>query len=149
LSKALGGFGGIIPGTRDFVARARKASHYFDGASAPASAEAGATAKALEIVMRDPSSRNSLRNNIQRLRSALRGMGLPLPEGAAANIGVSIGTADNMRRIHEALKARGILVPYFGAYSGIPPEGILRFAVFANHTEAQLDRLAAEMRSLL
>jgi 8-amino-7-oxononanoate synthase len=149
LSKALGGFGGIIPGTREFVARAREASHYFDGASAPASAEAGATAKALEIVQREPELRRQLRGNILRLRAALRGLGLTVPDGAAANFGVSIGNAANMQRIHEALKTRGILLPYVGAYSGIPPEGVLRFAVFANHTAAQLDRLAAELRTLL
>ncbi|MCI0539037.1 MAG: pyridoxal phosphate-dependent aminotransferase family protein, partial [Verrucomicrobiales bacterium] len=54
LSKAIGGFGGIIPGARSFVDRARHSSHYFDGASAPSSAAAGATAKALELVMREP-----------------------------------------------------------------------------------------------
>jgi 7-keto-8-aminopelargonate synthetase-like enzyme len=152
LSKALGGFGGIIPGTREFIAQVRKSSHYFDGASAPASAEAGAAAKALEIVNRDPSLRNRLRENIMQLRTALRSMGLKLPSesfGAPANFGVSIGSADNMRRIHETLKKRGILLPYVAAYSGIPPEGVLRFAVFANHTAGQLNRLASELRSLL
>jgi 7-keto-8-aminopelargonate synthetase-like enzyme len=149
LSKALGGFGGIIPGTREFVARARAASHYFDGASAPASPVAGATAKALEIVMREPSLRRQLRENTLRLRAGLRSLGLVVPEGATANFGVSVGDATNMRRIHEALKARGIMLPYVSAYSGIPAEGLLRFAVFANHTAAQLDHLVAELRSLV
>ena len=149
LSKALGGFGGIIPGTREFVARARAASHYFDGASAPPSAVAGATAKALEIVMREPSLRLQLRANTLQLRSALRGLGLTVPPGATAHFGVSVGGAENMRRVHEALKARGILLPYMGSYSGIPPEGVLRFAVFANHSPEQLDRLVAELRTLL
>lgn len=149
LAKALGGFGGIIPGTSAYVARARQGSHYFDGASAPASAEAGASAKALEIVRRDPSLRLRLRENTLRLRGALRGMGLAVPEGASANFGVSVGDAFTMKRIHETLKTRGILLPYVGGYSGVPPEGILRFAVFANHTVAQLDRLVTELRSLL
>ena len=149
LSKALGGFGGVVPGTRDFVAQVRKASHYFDGASAPASGEAGATAKALEIVKCNPSLRMRLRDNTFRLRAALRSMGLKVPEGLTAHFGVSIGNADNMRRIHQSLKSRGILLPYVGSYSGIPSEGILRFAVFANHTPAQLDRLADELRLLL
>lgn len=149
MSKALGGFGGIIPGTREFVARARAASHYFDGASAPPSAVAGATAKALEIVMREPSLRLQLRANTLRLRSGLRGLGLTVPAGATAHFGVSVGGAENMRRVHETLKARGILLPYQGTYAGIPPEGVLRFAVFANHSTAQLDRLVAELRTLL
>ena len=149
LAKALGGFGGIVPGTRDFVRRVRASSHYFDGASAPASAVAGATAKALEIVTRDPSLRHRLRENTLRLRAGLRALGLTVPEGATANFGVVAGGAANMRRIHETLKARGILLPYVGAYSGIPPEGVLRFAVFANHSLAQIDRLLEELRTIL
>ena len=149
LAKALGGFGGIIPGTREFVARIRAASHYFDGASAPASAVAAASAKALEIVAREPSLRLQLRENTLRLRRGLSALGLAVPEGAAANFGLSAGNAANMRRIHETLRARGILLPYVTAYAGIPPDGLLRFAVFANHSTAQIDRLVAELGSLL
>jgi 7-keto-8-aminopelargonate synthetase-like enzyme len=149
LAKALGGFGGIIPGTSEFVAQVRAASHYFDGASASATAEAAATAKALEIVMREPSLRVQLRENSQRLRRGLRALDLEVPDGAAANFGVTVGDAANMRRIHEALKARGILLPYVNAYAGVPPPGLLRFAVFANHTAVQIDRLLAELKSLL
>jgi 7-keto-8-aminopelargonate synthetase-like enzyme len=149
LAKALGGFGGIIPGTRDFLAQVRAASHYFDGASAPAAPVAGATAKALEIVLRDPSLRTHLRENTLRLRAGLRALGLTVPDGATAHFAVSAGDAANMRRIHEALKARRIMVPYVGAYSGIPPEGVLRFAVFANHTPEQIDRLLTALREIL
>ncbi len=131
------------------VSRARQASHYFDGASGPASAEAGATAKALELVLREPDLRRRLRANASRLRAALRELGLPIPDGPSAQFGVSIGTVENMRGIHEGLKARGIMVPYIKAYSGTPAEGVLRFAVFANHTVGHLDRLVAELRDLL
>ena len=41
------------------------------------------------------------------------------------------------------------LGPYVGTYSGIPPEGVLRCAVFANHTTAQIDRLLDELRTIL
>ena len=149
LSKALGGFGGIIPGTREFVARARAASHYFDGASAPPAPVAAASAKALEIVMREPSLRRQLRANTLRLRAGLRGLGLQVDEGVTAHFGLGVGDAANMRRICETLKARAIMLPYVQAYSGLPPEGVLRCAVFANHTAAQLDHLVAELRTIL
>jgi 7-keto-8-aminopelargonate synthetase-like enzyme len=149
LAKALGGFGGIIPGTPHFVSAARKGSHYYDGASAPGSAAAASTAKALEIVMREPALRVRLRENALELRRRLRGLGLTVPDGATAHFGIVIGDAENMRRVHEALKARGILLPYIQAYAGLPPEGVLRVAVFANHTPAQLDQLASELGKLL
>jgi len=149
LAKALGGFGGIIPGTHEFIARARTSSNYFDGASAPATAEAAASAKALEIVIREPALRHQLRENSLRLRAGLRELGLAVPVGATANFALVIKDAGNMRRIHEGLKARGIMLPYVSAYAGIPPEGVMRFAVFANHSTAQIDHLVAQLGSLL
>lgn len=149
LAKAIGGFGGIIPGTTDFVSRVRSASHYFDGASAPASAIAGSTARALEIVMREPELRGRLRANSLDLREQLRSLGLVVPDGVTAHFGVGIGDAGNMIRIHEALKDGNIMLPYVAEYAGIPKEGLFRFAVFANHTESQIARLVTELKSVL
>ena len=149
LSKALGGFGGIIPGSSAFVSRIRKASHYFDGASAPAAAVAGSSAKALDLILAEPGLRQSLRENTLFVRNGMRAMGLTVPVGMSAHFGVSIGDAANMERIHQALKGRGILLPYVGAYSGIPAEGVMRCAVFANHSRNQLERLLSELGSVL
>jgi 7-keto-8-aminopelargonate synthetase-like enzyme len=148
LAKALGGFGGIIPGSESFLARLRQTSHYYEGASAPAAPVAAASAKALEIAFREPWRRAQVRKNADYLRTRLRQLGLSVPDGAA-HFGISLGSAADMQRIHASLKTRGILVPYFGAYAGVPREGLLRFAVFADHTPAQLDRLTEELRTLL
>ena len=50
----------------------------------------------------------------------------------------------------EPLKSRrDEVIKILGAPIGKSPEGVLRFAVFANHTTAQLDRLLDELRSIL
>ncbi len=149
LAKALGGFGGILPGTRQFLTRARSSSHYFDGASAPPSAIAGATAKALEIASNDPTLRSRLGENAVWLRQALEKLGLEVPPGATAHFGVTIGDRANMLRIHNELKARRIFVPFVAAYSGIPQEGLLRFAVFATHTQTQLETLVNALQEIV
>ena len=149
LSKALGGYGGIIPGTESFVARARSASHYFDGASAPAAAVAGSTAKALEIVQGQPELRQRLAVNGRRLREGLVRLGWDVGEGITANFCVSLESAAEMEAIHLRLKQASILLPYIRSYSGIPEQGALRFAVFANHTEEQIDRLLNELEALI
>jgi 8-amino-7-oxononanoate synthase len=61
---------------------------------------------------------------------------------------VTVGNADNMRRIHRELKSAGILLPY-STYSGAGKEGTLRIAVFATHTEEMLDRLIDELRRVV
>ena len=74
---------------------------------------------------------------------------MPTDDWPTANIGVQIGDATNMQRIHAALKAKGILVPYVAAYSGIGKEGLLRFAVCATHTPEMIARLLDELRRAL
>ncbi len=149
LAKAMGGFGGIIPGSETFIGRVRSASHYYDGASAPPSAVAGATVKAIELVLREPGLRRRLQDNIRQLRGGLRALGLAVEDWPTANVGVQSGNAANMQRIHAKLKARGILVPYVAAYSGIGPEGLLRFAVCALHTPEMIDRVLNELGKIL
>jgi 8-amino-7-oxononanoate synthase len=148
-AKALGGYGGIIPGSEEFVARARRSSHYYDGASAPAAAAAGSTAKALELIAHDPSFRLRVRANATQFRAGLRTLGLTVHDSPAAQTGVAIGDAANMQRLHAALKERDILVPYVGAYSGIGPEGLLRFAVSSAHTPDMIAHLLDTLKALL
>ncbi len=149
LSKALGGLGGVVPGKQSFVERVKQASHYFDGASAPGSAAAGSTLKALEILLHDPALRQQLQSNVAMVREGLRNLGVEVPEGKTANFGVSIGSSSNMQRIHQSLLDRGILLPYMDAYSGIPKEGVLRFAIFGTHTPEQCARLLGEIAAVL
>ncbi len=149
LSKAIGGFGGVLPGSLALLDRVRQTSHYYEGSSAPMSAAAGATAKALEIVLRQPQLRQRLDQNARRLRDGLRALGLTVDDWPTPIIGLAIGNSENMRRIHDELRLAGIIVPYFAAYSGAGPAGSLRIAVFATHTEEMLDRLLAELGRVL
>ena len=109
------------------------------------SAAAGATAKALEIVLGQPQLRRRLEQNARRLRLGLRTLGLAVDDWPTPIIGLAIGSGENMRRIHDELRRAGIIVPYFAAYSGTVPAGVLRIAVFATHTEEMLDRLVEEL----
>jgi 8-amino-7-oxononanoate synthase len=148
-AKALGGFGGIIPGSEPFISLTRRSSHYFDGASAPAAAAAGSTAKSLELIASDPSYRLRVRANASQLRSGLRSLGLEVNDSPAAQCGVVIGDAANMKRLHAALKDREILVPYVGAYSGIGAEGLMRFAVSSAHTPDMITHLLDTLKPML
>jgi 7-keto-8-aminopelargonate synthetase-like enzyme len=149
LSKALGGFGGIVTGSGRFMARARSASHYFDAASAPPTAAAAASARALELVRARPDLRDRLAHNVRRVRQGLRDLGLSIEDGPAPIVAASCGPAEYMERLHEELKARGILVPYVRSYCGVGPEGVLRIAVCAGHSDTMIDALLAELRRLL
>lgn len=141
LSKAAGGFGGIIPGSRAIIERLRTTSPYYTGASATPVPVAAATARALELMRSQPQLRKRLWNNVRTVKSGLRALGFDVEPTPVPVIALSIGTADNMQRIHRQLRDLGILVPYMPTYAGLGPAGALRLAVFATHTEAMLAQL--------
>ena len=149
LSKAVGGFGGIIPGSREFIRRLKLRSPYFGGASAPPAPVAAATAKAIELIMADPSMRTRLWANARRLKDGLGGLGFDVDDSPVPVACLVLGNAENMQRIQRELMQRGIAVAYMAAYSGLGPEGALRIAVFATHTPAMISRLLDELRRIV
>ena len=149
LSKALGGFGGIVAGTSKCMDRVRTASHCFDAASAPPTAVAAASVQALEIVMARPELRTQLQRNIQHVRQGLRALGVPVDDLPTSIVAARCGSAERMKQLHDELRQRGFIVPYVRAYSGAGPEGLMRIAVCAAHTESMIDALLDEFRRLL
>ncbi|MFH1924747.1 MAG: pyridoxal phosphate-dependent aminotransferase family protein [Planctomycetota bacterium] len=149
LSKALGGFGGIIPGTRAVIGRIKSTSPYFAGASAPPVPAAAASARALELVITQPEMRTRLWANVRTLKSGLGQMGLDVDDTPVPIISLTLGTADAMRRIQRELAQRGIMIAYLPTYSGLGPEGALRLAVFSTHTGGMITRLLDELRQLV
>jgi len=149
LSKAIGGYGGIIPGAQSFIDQLKAASHYYGGASAPAIPVAAATARALAIAAGDLSLRTRLWENARAVKHGLRAMGLETDDTPVPIVCLTIGDAGNMQRIQRELMQRGIVVPYMAAYSGLGPEGALRLAVFATHTDEMIGRLLAELQTVV
>ena len=148
LGKAMGGFGGILTGTNDFIRGVLASSHYYDGASAPPTPVAAATAKSLELLAADPSFLERLQQNSRLLRQGLRDLGLAVHDVPSAQVGVAIGDAANMARLHRELRAAGHIVPVT-SYVGAGPEGVMRFAVSSGHTVEMIDDLLLALRQIL
>jgi 8-amino-7-oxononanoate synthase len=150
LSKAVGGAGGIVPGSAEFIETVqRKVPAYF-AASAPSTPSAGATAAALRIVMAEPQLRRQLHENVRRLRSGLRSLGLTVDDTVIPIVSVDLGDAARMRLVQERLMAEaGIAIAYNAAYSGVGPNGLLRIAVMATHTHEMIDRLIGSLCPVL
>lgn len=148
LGKAMGGFGGIITGSADFLQRVRNSSHYYDGASAPPSPVATASAKALELVSGNPGFRLDLRRNALHLRRGLHDLGLSVHDVPSAHVGVAIGNAANMARLHRELRSEEFIVPVT-SYAGNGAEGVMRFAVCSGHSLEIIDLLLLALRRLL
>ncbi len=149
LSKAVGGFGGIIPGSQEFIQRLKDTSPYYRGASAPPVPVAAATARALQLIAAEPQIRTRLWQNVAMLKTGLRAMGLDTDDTPVPICCLSVGDAANMRRIQQTLMEQGIAIAYMAAYSGLGPEGALRVAVFASHTEEMIRQLLDALRGTI
>ncbi len=149
LSKALGGFGGIVPGSAALLRRVRAATHYYEGASAPPTPAAAASARALELIRQHPELRLRLWENVRAVRNGMRQLGLSVDDSPAPIVPVQAGTAEDMQRLQVELQQRGIIVPYMAAYSGLGSAGALRVAVFATHTDDMIQQLLEALRRAL
>lgn len=148
LSKALGGFGGIVTGSIAFIHKLKSSTRLFNAASAPPTPVAAASAKSLEILLREPDRLERLRLNIHRIKSGLSQMGLDVIESPSAIVGLVTGDDSNMQNIHERLKQSGIFVPYAASYSG-GGGGFLRISVFSTHTSEMIDELLSAVALLV
>ncbi len=149
LSKAIGGHGGVVAGSRKFLDRVRNASGWFRGSSAPAAPVAAATSKGLELAMAMPSLRESLGRNVLQLRRALGELGLPVESSPAPIVGLRLASAAAMQQVHRRLAEADVLIGYTRDYAGAGPDGMLRIAVFATHTPQMVERLIAALREAL
>jgi 7-keto-8-aminopelargonate synthetase-like enzyme len=148
LSKAVGGCGGVIPGSESFIQRLKDHSSDFFGASAPASPVAAATAKALSILAEN-SIRQRLRKNTSSLKNQLRSLGLEINDSPVPIVILTLGSSGNMRRIQKELSEKGILISYLPRYAGLGSTGALRIAVFATHTSEMINELVNSLKKII
>jgi 7-keto-8-aminopelargonate synthetase-like enzyme len=89
-----------------------------------------------------------LRKNVKQLRDGLRGLGLDVDDTTVPIICLVLDTAERMRRVQAELMQQGILIAYNPKYSDLGPEGGIRIAVFATHTDDMIRRLVDAVAAL-
>lgn len=149
LSKALGGFGGILAGSAELVDHLARRAAAYGGASPPPLPAAAASAAAFGLVRAEPERRTRLRANIARARAGLRALGWPLDDTPTPILCLGRRPGIDLARLQGALFARDICVAHVTSYSSTPPGGALRIAIFATHSDEQIDRLIAELAALV
>jgi len=153
LSKAVGGVGGVVPGTAALMEKIGRHSHVPIGASPASVAAAAAAAMGLRILSEHPEMRKKLWDNVARVRAGLRKLGLDVDASPVPIVSIrSAGDPDlDVKRLQQELYKKHILIARFDAhgYSDAPDGESLRIAVFSTHTESQIDRLVESIAGLL
>ena len=149
LSKALGGYGGIITGESEWIDRLEKNSGLCAGASPPPIVTAAASAKALSIARETPRLRENLWANVKQARAGFNSLGWDMEDTPVPILCLPQHRKHNLERLREQLFEKGISVTHVRSYTSTPPGGALRIAVFATHTAEQIDRLLTSVGSLI
>jgi 8-amino-7-oxononanoate synthase len=146
LAKALGGYGGVIWGSADWIDQIEKNSRICVGASPPPLVVAAASARALVIARTTPQLRQRLWANVTQARGGFRRLGWDVADTPVPVI--CLGARDGIRlgAIRDSLFEQGFAVEVVRSYSSTPPGGALRIAIFATHTPDQIDRLLEAVR---
>jgi len=147
MSKAFGGYGGIVPAT-SALATGIRGGHIMAGATMPPSAAAGASVKGLDLLAAHPEWRARLWANAKRLKAGIRQMGFPVNNTVVPVVSFALPKAEDMERVHAELMNRGIAVQ-LSHYVGAGPAGVLRMVAFATHTDEQIDRLLVALKALV
>lgn len=141
LSKALGGIGGFVAGSRRLIDwLVNRARPYIYSTASPA-AVASAALAAIEIVEHEPQRRTTLLERATRLRARLAEQGWDIGRSASQIIPIRLG--DTQRAVLRAAKLRhqGIFVPAIRPPTVPEGEACLRISLTAAHTEEMVERL--------
>ena len=149
LSKALGGLGGFICGSRnliDLVINKGRALAYSTGIS-PMQAAAGLAA--VELVRTEPQRRKRVLEAAEMLRRRLHGMGLETGDSASPIIPIIIGDSDKTVEASRQLWAEGLYVPAIRPPTVPRGSARLRISLTAAHTDEQIEQLVGALRRVM
>ncbi len=141
-SKALGGLGGFVAGSRTLVDCLVNQARSFLYTTAPPPAQAAVAAAALSLVDEEPWRRDKLSQLGQRLRAQLSGLGLTLLSQEGAIVPLLVGGAEKSLAMGRALLAGGVLAPAIRPPTVPPGTSRIRLTVTAAHEMADMDQAA-------
>jgi len=148
LSKALGGWGGILWGEAKWIDRIDHNSRILVGASPPPLVMTAASACALALARTHPELRHRLRQNVHQARDGLRMLGWQVEDSPVPIICLRQRTGIDLRRIQRELFKQDMAIEFVHSYSSTPAGGALRIAIFASHSPEQIERLLNGIQNL-
>ncbi len=141
-SKALGGFGAYVAGSRGLIDYLVNACGGFIFSTAPPPAMLGAIDAALDLVPGLDTARATLAAHGDHLRARLAAAGIDTADSSTQIIPAIVGEAADALALAGALAADGLLAAAIRPPTVPPGTSRLRLALRATHATADIDRLA-------
>ena len=145
-SKAMGGFGAYVAGSRALIDYLVNACSGFIFTTAPPPPVLGAIDAALDLVPGMDAERARLRRLAERLREGLRGAGVDTLSSTTQIVPAVIGEEAAALEAARRLEAEGLLAIAIRPPTVPRGSSRIRFALSAAHSEADVDRLIAAVK---
>ncbi|HHT9118292.1 MAG TPA: 8-amino-7-oxononanoate synthase [Candidatus Hypogeohydataceae bacterium YC38] len=148
LSKALGGIGGFVAGSKTLIEYLKNRSRPFIYTTALPVAACAAAREALKVIEEEPSRREALWRNVRCLKEGLkvqRFKGLKVPEVESPIFPIVIGDAKEAVALSRSLFEKGLWVTAIRPPT--VPEGTsrLRVTVTSEHTQEHIQALLSAL----
>jgi 7-keto-8-aminopelargonate synthetase-like enzyme len=147
LSKAVCAQGAIVGCSRAQAARLKKTVP-LRGTSTGSPLSAVAASASLSYMAGHPEMRTQLEQTSAHLRRRLREIGLDVRDSPAPIVSFTFGDRQSMCELQWRMFDRGICI-YHSTYLGAGPEGIIRCAVFRDHTSEDIETLVDTLSEML
>jgi 8-amino-7-oxononanoate synthase len=139
LSKALGGLGGFVAGSRDLIEYLVNRARPFIYTTALPPALAAAAIAALDVIEAEPERLERLWSLRHRLHEGIRQLGFDTLDSQSPIIPLLVGDTDAACSLSEALLAHGIYAPAIRPPTVPAGTSRIRMSVTAGHRPEQID----------
>jgi 7-keto-8-aminopelargonate synthetase-like enzyme len=145
MSKALGGYGGFISGSRDITEMIREKSTTYQASTALPPPVVAAGIASLKIIHENPGLHVMLLEKAGSLREEIINLGFVTTGDKTPIIPLVMPDQERGKRLSLFLENNGIIVPYMN-YPSNREMYILRMALTASHSDAQIRKLLVNLK---
>ncbi len=140
MSKALGGYGGFISGSRSVTEMIREGSATYQASTALPPPIAAAGIASLAIIRENPDLRVRLLDNAWRIREAVTEMDFQTTHFRTPIVPIIMDAPDKAQGLSRFLEENGVIAPFMN-YPVRKAMHQIRIAVSASHTDDQISQL--------
>ena len=149
LSKAIGGHGGLVAGSRAFLDRVRRSSGWLRGAALRPHRWPRQRRRVWSWSRPTRPCASGWRRMSSRYAALSASWASTWSRAPRQSSGCDWRADARMRAVQQRLEAAGILIAHTRDYAGAGPDGMLRIAIFATHNQAMIDRLVEALGQAL
>jgi len=145
MSKALGGYGGFISGSRELTEMVREKSTTYQASTALPPPVVAAGIASLKFIHENPDLHVLLLKKTGRLREEIINLGFETTGDKTPIIPLVMPDQERGKRLSLFLENNGIIVPYMN-YPSNREMFILRMALTASHSDGQIKKLLVNLK---